>query len=197
MAKVSEKRPYSRGNDWSPEGKRAYAAAYYERRKEDMKARARAHYHAKREAHQCRYLERKAAIAERNRLKREADPEPLRAAQRARYAASPDGAIARANKRRGMRLAAAVGTDREAYRAFVRSVRLGERIACHWCKRDVPIAERRIDHIIPLARGGSDDVSNLCASCRICNARKGDKMPDEWAAKATISPTTQTSIHNP
>jgi 5-methylcytosine-specific restriction protein A len=49
--------------------------------------------------------------------------------------------------------------------------------ACHWCggpfTKDNPATA---DHIIPKARGGSDDESNLVPSCRRCNARRGGQM---------------------
>ena len=32
------------------------------------------------------------------------------------------------------------------------------------------------DHVIPKARGGTDDDSNLVASCRPCNSRKKDRV---------------------
>jgi hypothetical protein len=36
-----------------------------------------------------------------------------------------------------------------------------------------------VDHVIPVALGGSDDPSNLTACCRDCNAGKASTSPDE------------------
>lgn len=33
-----------------------------------------------------------------------------------------------------------------------------------------------IDHILPLARGGSGEVSNLALACRCCNEAKADSL---------------------
>lgn len=30
-----------------------------------------------------------------------------------------------------------------------------------------------IDHVVPLSRGGTDDLDNLVLACNVCNARKG------------------------
>jgi 5-methylcytosine-specific restriction endonuclease McrA len=43
---------------------------------------------------------------------------------------------------------------------------------CHYC--GAPATE--VDHVIPHARGGSDAISNLVASCRPCNLSKGAKL---------------------
>lgn len=54
---------------------------------------------------------------------------------------------------------------------------------CAYCDCDltVPDARYAIDHIYPLARGGSNDLENLTMSCQPCNASKGDKiLDDEW-----------------
>ncbi len=48
---------------------------------------------------------------------------------------------------------------------------------CHWCGRD---AKTEVDHVVPLNRGGAHHPNNLVASCRICNAAKGDKLYWEW-----------------
>lgn len=39
-----------------------------------------------------------------------------------------------------------------------------------------------VDHIVPIVRGGSSEVSNLQALCAPCNRSKGRKLPAEWRA---------------
>jgi hypothetical protein len=39
-----------------------------------------------------------------------------------------------------------------------------------------------LDHVVPLSKGGPDDVENLAPACRLCNAEKLDFTPDEWRA---------------
>lgn len=37
------------------------------------------------------------------------------------------------------------------------------------------------EHVLPLSRGGRNDLTNLVAACRRCNADKNDLTLDEWA----------------
>lgn len=43
---------------------------------------------------------------------------------------------------------------------------------CKACGQTQLETELNIDHIIPLARGGSNDISNLQTLCRTCNQSK-------------------------
>ena len=38
------------------------------------------------------------------------------------------------------------------------------------------MARLEIEHIIPLAKGGTDEESNLWLACPICNSHKSDKL---------------------
>lgn len=48
------------------------------------------------------------------------------------------------------------------------------------------------DHIVPLSRGGAKHFTNLMAVHRLCNQRKGNRLPGE--AKAPASTRTRTTI---
>jgi 5-methylcytosine-specific restriction endonuclease McrA len=36
------------------------------------------------------------------------------------------------------------------------------------------------DHVVPLARGGSNDISNIVIACPACNLSKHARLPHEW-----------------
>jgi 5-methylcytosine-specific restriction endonuclease McrA len=37
-----------------------------------------------------------------------------------------------------------------------------------------------------LARGGPDDVANICCACVTCNSRKGDKLPHQFTGQLEL-----------
>ena len=49
---------------------------------------------------------------------------------------------------------------------------------CRYCGGRVPHVALTVDHVIPVALGGSDDASNLVAACVDCNAGKSSSNPD-------------------
>lgn len=46
---------------------------------------------------------------------------------------------------------------------------------CQICFKSEPEVKITIDHIIPLKRGGTNDIDNLQPLCLSCNSRKRDK----------------------
>lgn len=50
---------------------------------------------------------------------------------------------------------------------------------CNGCRMDFPFHIFEVDHIIPLARGGTDHIDNLQLLCAHCNRTKGDR-PQEY-----------------
>lgn len=53
---------------------------------------------------------------------------------------------------------------------------------CAYCTQPI-VGQPEPDHVVPLSRGGWNDVSNLLPACGACNAHKNDMTPVEWAAE--------------
>jgi hypothetical protein len=51
--------------------------------------------------------------------------------------------------------------------------------ACRFCGDRLGPFE--VEHLVPLCRGGSNDLSNLACSCVSCNTQKGTMLLHEWA----------------
>ena len=73
-------------------------------------------------------------------------------------------------------------------RAFVRAVFLRDNFTCQECGyhemlKDRPwlpnLSQLECDHIIPLARGGITEMSNLQTLCKACNRKKGISVSAE------------------
>lgn len=50
---------------------------------------------------------------------------------------------------------------------------------CQYCGRSAPDVILEVDHIVPVAKGGKNDILNLITSCRDCNRGKGKRTLTE------------------
>lgn len=106
------------------------------------------------------------------------DPEAARAADRKRYADSPEtkkaGARRYKTRRRG-----ATGSHTEA-EWQARLAEFGGR--CMYCGD--PATTR--DHVFPISLGGTDDISNIAPACQPCNSSKNDRPLGVWVARRDL-----------
>ncbi len=49
---------------------------------------------------------------------------------------------------------------------------------CYYCREESDVLQ--IEHMIPLSRGGRNDVSNICLACAPCNMKKHTKTATEF-----------------
>ncbi len=60
-----------------------------------------------------------------------------------------------------------------------------QRHRCYYCMAEFVKQKQKykyhIEHVIPLSRGGTNDIDNIVLSCPLCNLKKGNKLPHEFA----------------
>lgn len=172
----------SRSRHCSPECRaeagRRRAAAWYAERKDDPALKTRVA-----EATQRHYEKVKAdAEAWSTRLARTAEwraenPDKLRAQNRAWVDANRGRKHAKDHRRRA-RLLDAFVEDVDPQVVWTR-----DRGICGICSETIDPAlvwpdkrARTIDHVIPLARGGTHEYANVQLAHMVCNARKNDRV---------------------
>jgi len=50
---------------------------------------------------------------------------------------------------------------------------------CLYCGGEFPVESLSRDHVIPVSRKGKDCWTNVVTSCKRCNQRKADRIPEE------------------
>jgi len=141
---------------------------------------ARAAYDA---AYHVAHREEKAAYRAAHREERAAAGAAYYAAHREEIAAyhatynttNPEQGRARGRNRRA-RVRGNGGTHTVA---DVRAQYKRQRGRCYWCKAKV--ADYHVDHVTPLALGGSNGPENLVITCLHCNTSKSAKHPMDFA----------------
>jgi 5-methylcytosine-specific restriction endonuclease McrA len=51
---------------------------------------------------------------------------------------------------------------------------------CAYCDAFAPMRSGTVDHYLPRALGGGNELANLRWACKPCNEAKADMPPEEW-----------------
>ncbi len=70
---------------------------------------------------------------------------------------------------------------------------------CQYCGRAAielrPREALTRDHLVPLSRGGTNHWSNVVTACSTCNARKGNRLPEEIGMHPLTHPVEPHFVH--
>lgn len=161
---------------------RAYNARYAAEHPEVARASYRRN-RAKRLTYQAEYREqnrekRRASVARwdaRNVDRRRATEALRRAANREHFALKEAA-------RRARKLANGCF---DVTAADVRRLLIRLRGSCAYCSTNLS-AGFHLDHVMPIARGGSHSIGNLTAACARCNLTKGALTVMEWRMRQSV-----------
>jgi 5-methylcytosine-specific restriction endonuclease McrA len=99
------------------------------------------------------------------------NPEQASASSRKYRINNPQISVARAAARRSRLEANGI------FKITKREILALRNQTCFYCKMN---QGNTVDHVIPLARGGTHSIGNLVSACQPCNSSKGIKTITEW-----------------
>jgi len=109
-------------------------------------------------------------------------PEKVHELQVSWYQKNPDAGCRYVAKRRALKAGATIG-DLELIKEWEKTWRKKDLVKCYWCGGTFRPKSCCSDHVIPLSKGGSHSIKNLVISCRNCNQRKHNLLPEQWKEK--------------
>lgn len=127
------------------------------------------------EYHQKRYIENKTEIDARNKNYAAANRDTLNASCKRWRTAHPEERRALEAVRRARK----AGAHGRYTATDIRRIRTQQRDKCACCKTSLK-GKGEIDHIEPLARGGSNEPRNLQLLCGPCNSTKNARDPIDF-----------------
>lgn len=141
---------------------------------------------AKRRRYYYRHRDR---INRARRQKRNDDPAGWRARDRARYLRNPEKRQHQSRVMRAKRMGGACYLSIQDWKDLLRRFDF----RCAYCDTTLTKKNRSLDHMVPLVRGGTNDITNLVPSCLRCNQRKHSMTAEEFMAylKTPINSTAR------
>lgn len=79
--------------------------------------------------------------------------------------------------------------DFTSYSCNRKNVIWRDKYICQYCGNKFQYHELTMDHVIPKSRGGEKSWTNIVASCKRCNSKKGNKTPKEAKMPLIKKPT--------
>lgn len=108
------------------------------------------------------------------RAARVPDPEKLKEYKRQYYLRNKEAYLARGHRRRVL-----IGRSPGHFTSDdVARVKVQQRNKCGACRQ--PLKKYHVDHVVPLARGGTNEARNIQLLCPSCNCRKHARDPIEF-----------------
>ena len=68
-----------------------------------------------------------------------------------------------------------------------KNILIRDKFRCRYCGKEGTPTGLTLDHVMPRSRGGKFSWQNIVAACLDCNAKKGDRTPEE-AGMAIMGP---------
>jgi len=147
-----------------------------EQRAEDLRKWHEAHPDYRRE-YSRKYREKNPNRSKEHAQYYQVHKEEVGARVKAHIKANPDILQRKNSRRRALRLKASGDWTREQFKELCEQVDYH----CAYCLNKFD--KLTPDHIIPLARGGSNDISNIIPACGSCNYSKQAKTPLEYLTR--------------
>jgi 5-methylcytosine-specific restriction endonuclease McrA len=149
----------------------AYSARYYQEHKERIKGRRK-----------LRYQKNKAAVSEQGRIYREKNKEKVRLRRAKWKAANRVKCHQYWHKRYAASMKSRIG-NQSTIIEWESSWRKKKSVKCYWCETRFGPSACHCDHVVPISKGGSHSIENLCISCAKCNTSKGVNTLELWNTK--------------
>lgn len=187
-AKARQRKWYAAHVEEQRERARLYRAADPERARRIGRETKRRHgakhsrkYYASHREERCEASRKRRALAPDlvrlyNRRYYEADPDHARSRAK-RWRTENPGKVSEQWRNRRAKKRGAVGWHTKAE---IEALLSRQKCRCAGCNASLRDGYH-VDHIVPLARDGTNWISNIQLLCQTCNLRKGAKDPIVWA----------------